>query len=419
MRPTPGKQYTVASGDTLQTIARRAYGNPAKWSKIYRANASVLTSQNADLIYPGEVFYIPPETEVQAATQAAKASRFSSREKGTFNLVIGSRELPVTAGRFKRGIDLLVYSWTATIPWMPGEDPELDKLIKRYSYASSELYLGPTLVGTGKFYRKKPHVKKDGITADLEFFSTTADLADSTMTPPYEFYGETLKQLSGEICDAEGYEVLFSASVGKAFPWVAAEKTETKGAFLQRLAVQRAMLCSTDERSRVVFLKATASGKPVAHFKQGEPPWEEFDGDFDGRERFGVYRVVGQSGDADSILSVAKDPAVPGARQRTFTAGDVDTGNIKDSAEWRRSKALADALSQPISCPDWYDDNGNLFAPNTIISEEASALDLPDETSMLVRTVEYSIDKQAGRKATLEVVPPFTMTGGVPVAPWI
>lgn len=418
-KPIQGKQYTVVSGDTLWTIATRAYGNPAKWSKIYRANASTLKSKNADLIYPGEILYIPPETEIQAAKQDAKASRFASREKGTFNLVIGNREVPVTAGRFKYGIDLLAFSWTGALPWMPGEDPELDKLIKRYSYSTSELYLGPTLVGTGKLYGKKPHVTKSGITVDLEFFSSTADIVDSTMTPPYEYGGETLKQIASGLCGDLGYEVDFSASTGSAFDYVSAEKTETIGAFLQRLAVQRGMLCSTDERSRIRFLKAISSGKPVAHFKQGEPPWEAFDSDFDGRKRFAVYRVVGQSGDADDIVSVAKDSSVKGHRQLTYTAGDVDTAGVKNSAEWRRSKALADALSQPITAPDWYDDNGNLWAPNTLITEEASALDLPDETKMLIRSVELSIDKEGGRRATLDVVPPFTLTGGAPEAPWI
>jgi len=49
-------QYTVQSGDTLGRIANRFYGDPLTWEKIAAAN----NITNPDLIYPGQVFNIPP-----------------------------------------------------------------------------------------------------------------------------------------------------------------------------------------------------------------------------------------------------------------------------------------------------------------------------------------------------------------------
>lgn len=415
-KPTQGQSYTIVEGDTLWSIASRAYGNPMKWSKIYRANSTTLKSKNADLIYPGEVIFIPLEEEIAAAKTEAQINRFASRSKGTFNLVIGGREVPVDTGRFQRGVDLLAFSWNATIPWLPGKDPELDKIIRRYSYAPSELYLGSELVATGKFYQKKPKLSKDSSTAELEFFSTTADLVDSTMAPPYEFGGETLKQIAQSV--AAGYIVVFETSTGPAFDSATATKTETIGKFLQRLAVQRGNLCSTDERGRIVFMKANTSGKPICSFEEGRPPLEEFEATFDGRARYAVYRAVGQSGDGNDIVSTSKDPSVPGTRMLTFTADDVDAGTVRNAAEWRRAKSLADALTIPIPVPDWYAPDGSLWKPNTLVTLKSPMLDLPDPTALVIRTVDFSFSKSS-RNTTLSVCPPFALAGGEIPKEWL
>ena len=50
--------YTVKSGDCLWNIAKRIYGNGAKYTVIYNANKSVIGG-NPNLIYPGQVLTIP------------------------------------------------------------------------------------------------------------------------------------------------------------------------------------------------------------------------------------------------------------------------------------------------------------------------------------------------------------------------
>ena len=53
--PQPGKPYTVRRGDTLTSIAQRAYGNPADEKKIAKAN----NIANHDVIKPGQVIQLP------------------------------------------------------------------------------------------------------------------------------------------------------------------------------------------------------------------------------------------------------------------------------------------------------------------------------------------------------------------------
>jgi nucleoid-associated protein YgaU len=52
--------YTVQSGDTLWKIAQEAYGNGAEYMKIFEANRDQL--DNPDLIRPGQVLKIPPNS---------------------------------------------------------------------------------------------------------------------------------------------------------------------------------------------------------------------------------------------------------------------------------------------------------------------------------------------------------------------
>ena len=51
------KTYTVKKGDTLWGIAKKYYGNGAKYTQIYNANKGKI--KNPNLIYVGQVFTIP------------------------------------------------------------------------------------------------------------------------------------------------------------------------------------------------------------------------------------------------------------------------------------------------------------------------------------------------------------------------
>ena len=52
--------YTVQSGDSLSTISQKFYGNMSSdnVSKIYYSNQATIGS-NPNVLYPGEVLYIP------------------------------------------------------------------------------------------------------------------------------------------------------------------------------------------------------------------------------------------------------------------------------------------------------------------------------------------------------------------------
>lgn len=53
------KTYTVVKGDCLWNIAKKYYGNGAKYTDIVAANQNIFSKRSPNLIYPGDVLTIP------------------------------------------------------------------------------------------------------------------------------------------------------------------------------------------------------------------------------------------------------------------------------------------------------------------------------------------------------------------------
>lgn len=58
--PDSSRAYTVQAGDSLSKIAKREYGDANKWNAIFEANRDKI--KNPDLIHPGQVLTIPPQS---------------------------------------------------------------------------------------------------------------------------------------------------------------------------------------------------------------------------------------------------------------------------------------------------------------------------------------------------------------------
>ncbi len=57
--PAKPTTYVVKKGDSLWKISGRVYGNPLKWTRIYKANKEKVKHPNK--IYPGQVLTIPQD----------------------------------------------------------------------------------------------------------------------------------------------------------------------------------------------------------------------------------------------------------------------------------------------------------------------------------------------------------------------
>ena len=75
------RTYTVQSGDTLSSIAKRFYGTSVVWAWLWHVNSSVVHNPNS--IYVGEVLKIPSDPPANAAHYAPKHAKSSSSTSTT------------------------------------------------------------------------------------------------------------------------------------------------------------------------------------------------------------------------------------------------------------------------------------------------------------------------------------------------
>ena len=414
--PAAGQNYTVQQDDTLRRIAAIAYGNEMLWSRIGSAN----NIPNPDLIFPGQVIFIPGDEAKQQAQAAITANRFADRKKEQVTLVIDGREVPAMSGRFACGIDVLASSYNATVVWNPGKNLWFDKITARGSFADSQLYIGSELVCSGRLYSRENSITKDSITKTLEFFSVTADLVDSHIPPSEgEIRHSDLKQIADLLCAKHGFPVTFKDDPGAAFDMVEVkrENVETVAKFLQRLAAQRGLFIGCDERGGVVFQKAANSGESVARIEYPGRVATEYKAKFDDRLRFAKYFASSMSGDGQALNATATDPNVPAARQILFEANDADADGIQAAAEWRMLRLELEALSVNFPVSDWFDAGGKLWKPNTLVTCHSPVLDIPEPKPFVIRQVEL-VWSATERSAMLVVVPILTADGSRKLQIW-
>lgn len=421
-KATPGKPYTVKKGDNLSRIANQAYGDPSKWRLIYKANQTVLKSSDPNLIYPGEVLQIPGDPSALAVEASlGQASEEYLPGKGTeeFTLIVAGKELVVESARVIRTMDTVSDGWSARISWDP-DDTRYKSILKPYTYPEALVYLGPHLAVKGRLYIIRPELSPDdGYSMVLEGFSSTADLMDSSVKPPYEQKKVTLEQRARDLVEPLGLSVVFDVDDDEAFDRVTAQKEESIFDHLASLAKQRKVLMSSTRRGELIFYRARV-GRPVATITDTLPPHRQSGAVFDGRKRYNSYRAIGPTPkrrSGNSLEAVAKDDAVPMSRFLTFSATDATAGDIQSIANWKRSAQLAEALTVPFPVNDWYAADGSLWQENTIVTAKSKAIFTPDGFDFLIKSVEY-VFEEGGRSATLSLVPPQVFTGEPIEEPW-
>ena len=414
MKPIPGKIYIVKEGDTLSKISIRAYGDVSQWPKIYKANLTVLKSDDPDLVFPGEEIIIPLLKKILPVV--------SKKNKNDLTFIVDGIEVPVEGARIVRTMDTAADSWAVRVPWEPEVDKAFDKATLPFSYAPSSVFIGDELQGDGTLYTTTQSLVADSRAKELECFSNTVDLVDSDLRPPYEFNNISLEDLAKELCDPLGIKTIFKNESGGKFDRATAENKEKIFSFLSRLARQRGLLVSSNREGDLVFLKADTSSAPVGTIEEQDGGQfaagaTKFEAIFDGRKLFNSYKVNSNSPGGSGKTAVAKDSNVPRSRFKTIQADNNIEGELQSVADWERSKQIVESLTIPFPVVGWYAPNGKLWAENTTVTVKSKTISVPDGFTFLIRQVEFILEN-GGRSSILSLIPPQAYTGEVLTYPW-
>jgi prophage tail gpP-like protein len=353
------------------------------------------------------------------------------KAKDAFTIVVNDVEIPVMSGKAQRCADTAASGWTAVVAFTEDDDA-LSEALTPYKYPAAACYLGEKLVCKGRLYTVAPELTVEGRICTLEGWSHTVDIVDSTSDAPYEAKNITLEQRARALVEPFGIKVIFDAD-DRPFKRVTIRPTEKIFDHLAHLAAQRGVLISSTELGELKFMKAqdvfATLGQSVGTIEEALPPGMEFKARFDGRQRYNVYKALALSPGRkhkikkNSKAEIAEDAMVTlyatatKGRQLTFEVNELEGGEMKDAAEWRRSKQMAEALTVSFPVSSWYAPNGALWKENTLVTVVSKTMYVPDGFDFLIRSVEYDFDEK-GTTAILNLCPPQVFTGEPIDEPW-
>lgn len=411
-KPIPGKQYAIVDEDTLSQVSRRAYGSAGYWPVIWRANQSRLRSGNPDLIYPGEIVFIPEIPELKAQDRP-----LARKDADELSIVIDGLEIKSYSSRVMLTMDTASDGWTTSLQWNPGEDPALDSRLLPYAYPPAKVYIGGELLISGYLYNVASSLSGEGTIKELAGWSRTADLIDSTLRPPYEENSVTLQQRAEKLVRPHGIKAVFDTPPGGVFDRVTANESDTIFDHLKKLAKERGILISSTPEGNLLFTSANVRGASIATIEEGSPLVRDFKAEFNGRERFNTYRAINTTPFGNNE-GISKDNRVPRSRIKTFRVEESMAGEIETAARWERNKTLADALTVPVPVVGWLNPRtGKIWKPNQKITVISPSIHVPKGFDFLIRSVEFEETKNE-KTATLNIIPPQVYTKGEITEPW-
>lgn len=419
--PISGQKYLVSAGDTLNSISIIAYGVTSYISNIVAANPALSTRQINDEGLPelivGELLFIPEIPERRSVNDVRNERPLANKDKDDFTLVLDDIEVPLLSARLIRTMDTAADGFSGSIAWIPGLDKKLDEKLLPFRYPKAQVYLGNELQLTGYLYGVSPVLDGDGRKKNLTGASSTAEMIDSNVRPPYEKNNVTLKQYAKTRLKQIGLKAVFETDPGGAFKRVTANPWDKIFDDLTSLASQRGILISSTNKGEALFFQA-GSGENMGTLEEGQPLALSWSANYDGRWRFHTYKAIGQSPGADAQTAVAVDDNIPKSRLFTFSANDTTPGDIQRAADWKRSKMLADILTMSIPVSSWYAPNGKLWKPDNSITIISPTLDLPAPgVTLLIRSAEF-VFQVSGTQSIINVVPEEVYTGKKIVDPW-
>jgi prophage tail gpP-like protein len=337
------------------------------------------------------------------------------KEPDELTLVIGNREIVISSGKLLKTIDTGSDAFTCTMPWEPGLDPEIDSITKKYSYSKALIYIGGYLQMTGILYNSKPKQSRSGTQKELEIYTQTANMIDSTWRPPYEENNITIDKLCANQAGVFGIDVVLDigVNVGGPFSRVSVNQTDKCFEQLSKLAAQRGLLLSCTKYGELLIVKPNISGKPVGTLFVDNPFTEVYEAKYNGRKRFHEYEAILSSSSSDRTKTKQKalDSAIPQNRFLTFSADESLPGEGLNAAEWKRNKIAAESYDLPWPVNTWYAPDNALWKPNTLITVINPVIESESGFTFLITQVEYNY-KITGTPIVLTLKPPSMLQLG-------
>ncbi|NBB51508.1 hypothetical protein GVN24_24795 [Rhizobium sp. CRIBSB] len=239
----------------------------------------------------------------------------------------------------------------------------------------------------------------------------TIDLVDcSAIHSPGFWLNRTIDQIAADLARPFGIGVRAEAPVGSPFARFGLEPGESVLTAIERMAVLRGLLATTDAAGDLVL---TRPSQQAASFILAEGELIQdviFDNDV--ADRFSRYVIKGHDASDESAGSAAARPSGEAAdsgvrrhRPLLIVADEaVSTATLAATARWEASVRAARAQTVTVMVGGWRTPAGDLYRPNVIVPIRAPTVGI--EADLLVSGVRYVRSATQGSRTELTLVRP-------------
>ncbi|MGE4799946.1 phage baseplate assembly protein [Yersinia hibernica] len=256
----------------------------------------------------------------------------------------------------------------------------------------------------------------------------TGDLVDcAAIHGKGQWRNVSLATIAQDVCQPFGvaviWQVQLAAAAAKFKVWQI-EPGETVFDMLSRAARHRGVLVTSNAQGDLMF--TTASKSRAGTLILGT---DDSDKNAPGTrilslkthlswaERFSLFRVKGgcsggglwgetqTASQATSVHVDVVDPDITRYRPTIIIADDNFTkakGNARGS--WEQKRSMAHATTASATVQDWFNQQGQLWSPNQLVTVKATAAGL-SERDLLITTVTFNLTQDGGTVAELELMP--------------
>jgi len=306
------------------------------------------------------------------------------------------------------------FALSVTERWQAGDEPWPIR-----PGARCELFDAGERLITGWVDSYEPSISATDHAVSVRGASLTVDLADcSAVVPGGQLSGYSLAAIARLLAQPFGVSVVVeagaSASAGQAFPVVQITQGERVAEVLGRLAASLGLLLWDNAAGQLVIGRAGSSRSGTV-LRMGENVLQA-QATLSHAGRYSDYILRSQIPGNDQVFGVAAAEVEGRARDTGIgryrplliaNESPADPALARRRAAWEVATRMAKGISLRATVPGWRQDDGRLWAINTLVAVDMPILGLGRE--LLILSTGFRLDG-GGRRTELVLAPPEALT---------
>lgn len=311
-------------------------------------------------------------------------------------------------------------------PWKY-EDKIFREMFKPFSYTPIQILVNDEFLFTGTMVPVNPQMTPEAFEIAIGAYSLPGILSECTMPEdslPLHFKDQTLHEIAATLLKPWDLQIDARVPAGPTFEKVKVDPDKKVLPELAELAKKRNQILTSSEIGDLIFWQVDDLNEVVAHLSQDESPLLGITPAFNPQEFYseitGLKPIRVRS--KRSVKFTVHNPQLQSVfRPYIFRVPDIKDADLEQSVIAKAARMFANAVIYTVEVATWYDNNGNLWAPNTMVRCYAPAAMIYRPYDFIVKSVVFNkevAENSAKEVASLELMLPNSFQATIDLIGW-